>query len=176
MSKKEPNKFKDLDIEFLRKVAVEDFAVEVEPDSNYDVVIAALTEAGVGWDLFLEAHPKFKPQPVVTSPNPVNPATLSVGNEQPVDPTQKWADDERGRAENAKEQPAIRVKEEIVVKPTDKFLIKMTRENPLFEVRGYRFTQSHPYALVDAGDANYILQNEDGFRQAFPAELEEFYG
>jgi hypothetical protein len=75
-------------------------------------------------------------------------------------------------------QPVVHVAQPVVqaVTQTDKYLLKMTRENLVYQTRGYEFTQDHPYALVNATDAQWILENEEGFRQAFPAELTEFYG
>lgn len=59
----------------------------------------------------------------------------------------------------------------------DKYLIKMDkRQNPYFEFRQYVFTQENPYAILTAEDAEELLKTEEGFRQAFPSELQEFYG
>lgn len=65
--------------------------------------------------------------------------------------------------------------EEFRPKADKKYLIKMERENPYFEVGKYVFTKDHPYAIVDAEDVNVILRQEQGFRQALPDEIEEFY-
>ena len=54
-------------------------------------------------------------------------------------------------------------------------LIKMTRANPTFEDRGYRFTKSHPYVLVTEEDAEWFIENYEGFKIASPKELREFY-
>src|SRR6478735_4967842 len=43
-------------------------------------------------------------------------------------------------------------------------LLRMTRENGTFEIRGYRFTKEHPFALVEAEDAQAIMDAEEGFR------------
>jgi hypothetical protein len=68
------------------------------------------------------------------------------------------------------------------LKPQEEYLIKMTRDNPYFEVASvvnrnkiYRFTQDHPYAIMDAATAQAVLSKEERFRQAFPDELREFY-
>jgi hypothetical protein len=58
----------------------------------------------------------------------------------------------------------------------DKVLLKMNRENGTFTVRGYKFTKQHPYALVKADDAEYIVENIEGFYYASPKEAQEFYG
>lgn len=59
--------------------------------------------------------------------------------------------------------------------PQAEYLIKMTRANPYFEVGKYKFTQANPYNIMDAASAQYVLQQEEGFRQAFPDELRDFY-
>ena len=58
----------------------------------------------------------------------------------------------------------------------EEILVKMTRRNKTYEVRGYRFTQQHPYALVKEEDADYLIEFGGGFRQASPKEAREFYG
>lgn len=167
MSDSLPTSFKDLKVEELRRSAVEDFAVEVTDKDNKDSVIAALTESGVTWGDYVSQHPEVKPElpPVEsnreTEPDRGNVIGAKEVNGEPV--------------ENAvPTPPKVRVQEKTFT-PEDQYLIKMVRENPLYETRGYRFTQKHPYALVSAADAEYILNNEEGFRQAFPKELEEYY-
>lgn len=63
-----------------------------------------------------------------------------------------------------------------VVDPATAVLIRMDRRNPTYEIRGHAFTQQHPFALVGEDDANWILENEKGFRIASPKEAKEFYG
>lgn len=62
-----------------------------------------------------------------------------------------------------------------VLEEEPKVLIKMTRANPLYEIGRYRWTQKHPYVLVAEKDAERILIHEEGFRQATPGELQEYY-
>jgi hypothetical protein len=54
-------------------------------------------------------------------------------------------------------------------------LLKMERANGTYQVRGYRFTREHPYLPVKEDDANYILENIDGFKIASPREAQEYY-
>lgn len=54
-------------------------------------------------------------------------------------------------------------------------VVKMERENPTFEVLGYRFTREHPYVVMSAQDAQEIFDRERGFRQATPREAQEYY-
>ena len=58
----------------------------------------------------------------------------------------------------------------------EQMLLKMTRANPTYEVRGYRFTKVHPFAVVAASDAEWIVDNVEGFRYATPREAQEYYG
>ena len=54
-------------------------------------------------------------------------------------------------------------------------LLKMDRANFSYEIRGIRFTREHPYALVPQEDAEWIVENVDGFRYASPKEAKEYY-
>lgn len=56
-----------------------------------------------------------------------------------------------------------------------KILLKMTRKNGTFEVRGAVFTQKNPYAIVKESDADFIIQTYEGFSVATPREVREFY-
>lgn len=159
MSKK-PTKFKDLKVGELYRSASDDFALPVEETDSKDVLLAAFAEGGVEWGDYVTQHPEVAPDEDEYVPAPAN-VVGAVEEKQPV---------------VAVEAPVVRVDEGFQAKPNDQFLLKMTRKNALFETCGYRFTQEHPYALVDPGTAQYILEREDGFRQAFPNEVQEFYG
>lgn len=68
-------------------------------------------------------------------------------------------------------------KEEAKAKAAEpKILVRCTRENASFQVRGHTFTQESPFGIMPETDALYVLKNVDGFRRADPAEAEEFYG
>lgn len=56
-----------------------------------------------------------------------------------------------------------------------KVLLRMTRDNGTFEVRGARFTKTNPYAIVRERDADFIIEHYEGFRIASPREVKEFY-
>jgi hypothetical protein len=58
----------------------------------------------------------------------------------------------------------------------ERVLLRMTRKNPTFEIRGGKFTRERPFAFVSEDDAQWILDNEEGFRPATPKEVKEFYG
>lgn len=157
-----PKNFKDLGVDELFRSAIEDFALPVEEEDRgkRDVLLAAFMEGGVSFEDYLEQHPEFR-EPVTSGP-PV----VELVEEEFIE----------GVTVVPEEQVVVRVAEP--PKPTvkEKYLIKMVRENARFDVPGHSFTQNHPYALVDETTANYLLTKEEGFRQATPAELTEFYG
>jgi hypothetical protein len=57
----------------------------------------------------------------------------------------------------------------------DFVLVRMIRANNTYEIRGHSFTALHPYALVKAQDADYLIEVDGGFRMASPKEAREFY-
>jgi hypothetical protein len=60
--------------------------------------------------------------------------------------------------------------------PQSKQLLRMLRENGTYEIRGYKFTKAHPFALVNEDDAEFIVENDSsGFRYATPKEAKDFY-
>lgn len=77
--------------------------------------------------------------------------------------------------ENTVEVAAKEEEQVSQLKPAEKILLKMTRENFSYEVRGYRFSKDHPFVAVNAEDADWLIENEDGFRPASPKEAREFY-
>ena len=74
-----------------------------------------------------------------------------------------------------KEEEAVAAAEEKAAAP--KTLLRMLRANGTYEIRGYRFTRQHPFALVAEDDAEFITENDPaGFRYATPKEAQAFYG
>ncbi len=58
----------------------------------------------------------------------------------------------------------------------DVTLIKMTRNNPVYETsNGYRFTREAPFVLVDNDDIDWLIEVEGGFTIAKPSEVAAFY-
>lgn len=58
----------------------------------------------------------------------------------------------------------------------NKVLIKMTRFNNTYHIRGYQFSRQHPFALVTEDDADYLCRVDGGFSMATPGEAKEYYG
>lgn len=155
MSKEIPESFNDLTVDELRRTAVEDFAVDIKATDNKKTVLAALVEDGVEWSQYatLKGLNVPEPEPVVEPAPEVETADAAIP------------------------EPEVEIITAAALpQKVQKYLIRMERDNVRYDTRGYKFTQEHPYALVDADDANYILEKEIGFRMATPRELEEFYG
>jgi len=158
-------------VEELVKIAENDFAVNLSDDekSSKKLIAAALLENGVTFEQYLEFHPErrddfpeyAKPVEPVATPvaeNVVTSADVLDGNEQ-VEIVTKEA------------QPVLNANQQ--------WLVKMDRQNPVFEVSApsgavHVFTQAHPYVLMSAVDAEHVL-HEDGFRQAYPSEIQDYY-
>lgn len=54
-------------------------------------------------------------------------------------------------------------------------LVRMDRENPAYEINGYKFTREHPYVAMSQEDADFIFDTQIGFRMATPREVQEYY-
>ncbi len=62
-------------------------------------------------------------------------------------------------------------------KPTGEnaVLVRMERQNPAYEINGYKFTREHPYVVMSEEDAEFIFETQVGFRMATPREVQEYY-
>lgn len=67
------------------------------------------------------------------------------------------------------------VEEEKPAAPEKNTLVKMTRANPTYQVRGYTFTKQHPFVPVTEDEADWIVGNIPGFAIATPKEVREYY-
>lgn len=124
---------------------------------------ADLEDAGVTFAQYLEQfHPDVAPVPEPTADLP------------PQVDVEDWPDAPEGGVEVT---APLTVEPELTLAPAEKYLIKFVGENPYFEFGKYKFSTEKPYGIMPAADAQRALVEEPTkFRQAFPAELEEFYG
>lgn len=129
----------------LLRTAEEDFAVEVDKSWPKAKIIEELDASGVNFAMYLEQNPDKAAEFSEVPDNVIK---------EPV---------------NKNAAPPVEDKDE------RKILIKMVRANPLYEIGRYRWTTKHPYVLVNEKDADHILIKEEGFRQATPGELQEYY-
>jgi len=84
-------------------------------------------------------------------------------------------EDEPEVEEEKPEAPVAKTEAAAEFKPASKVLVKMTRANGTYEVRGLKFTKAHPFLPVSADDANYLVEELEGFKIASPREAEEYY-
>ena len=124
----------------------EQFGVEVKHSWNKANVIHAFEEDGVTVELI---HGLAQPEPDEDEPVEIA-AYEPVEDEEPLAP--------------------------VAVDDEDLVLVKMTRENWSYEVRGYKFNRTHPFGLVKESDADYLVEVDGGFRTATPREAREYYG
>jgi len=99
---------------------------------------------------------------------------------------QKWQQIEEAR-EDADEhvEPTTKQKKNAVKVTTaakkkgntpDEVVVKMTRPNMTYEVRGHRFTREHPFVVMTEDQAQEIFDLDgSGFRLATPREVQEYY-
>lgn len=132
-----------------------------ETEGNVELLKADLLENGVTFEQYLAAfHPTAAPEP--------EPFVLP----EPVD-VEDWPDAEESEVNNVSVVTVPQVPE---FAQEQKYLIRFIGENPYFEFGKYKFTSEKPYGVMTATDAQRALVEEPTkFRQAFPAELEEFY-
>lgn len=77
-----------------------------------------------------------------------------------------------------------RLANEVLEEPTqdeevaegERVLVRMTRKNPRYDVRGATFTQEKPFAFLSEDDAAWVVENIEGFRPALQKEVRDFYG
>lgn len=128
------------------EAVAEQFAVDLKTNMRKPAIIKEIEENGVTFDMYQAL---------------LEPAEEAIEDEDidvvvaPVTP-----------------QPAVEEEDD----DADYVVVKMTRTNFTYQVRGYRFTRQHPYALVKEEDADYLIERDGGFRMASPREVREFYG
>lgn len=151
-----PESFNDLSREELERAA-NWFGSETE--GTDEEIIADLDDFGVTWNMYarefkVEGYEHLPPQDAVP-PRQVDESDLLDGEVEVTEPITQAP---------------------VTLAPAEKYLIKFIGENPYFERGKYRFTTDRPYAVMPATDAQRALVEEPTkFRQAFPAELAEFY-
>lgn len=144
--------FKQLNKDVLSQVA-EEFAVEwTTEDPTKEQMIKDLEEEGVTWKMYKAAFPD-----PTDEPEP----------EEVQEPEPEDADDDIEEEEQPQASRRFTRSSEV--------LVKMTRENGTYEVRGYKFTRSHPFLVVKSADADFLVEELGGFKIASPREAEEYY-
>lgn len=167
--------FTDLPIAELRRLADDVYPVELSEEENKDKKKAALALEAVGanWSEYLKMHATDEIR-----------EKFAAEYNALVDPDNRSGGDGVVTSEqinSSADEPVAAVEEVKIItreepKVTEKYLVKMTRENPLYQVGPYKFTKTHPYALVEGKDLRSLMEHEGGgFRQAYPDEIEDYY-
>lgn len=157
-TRKVPKSFNDL---LKPELVAAALAFGANEDGSAKEIKADLLELGVTWENYMEAF--YPEEPVLEK---VEEFTMP-----PATDIEDWIDEE---VNEVSEVQTIDPRPQLA--PQEKYLIKFKGENPYFERGRYKFSQAKPYAIMPADDAQAALTEEpEKFRQAFPAELQEFY-
>lgn len=154
----------------LAKIA-DEFVLEVEDTDDEDELRAAV--AGVRQEEIALSFPEFKDRlELETDEDDEEESALVTSDNTP----KKGAAKKAAKKAPAKKAAAktAEAKSKTVV-PDDRTLLKMTRNNPVYEVRGYRFTRQMPYVFVKNEDVDFLIEVEGGFTVAKPSEVESFF-
>lgn len=154
----------------------EAFAVDIDPkNDNIQEIAAKLAQDGVtpeSWQK-MQGGNVVDEKPVVVE---VVVEKTDVEKDEPTNVSPALAEEEVLAEETEKEEAAVEaVLEELEPEPEALALLKMVRRNYSYEIRGYRFTATHPFVLVSESDAEYLVEVDRGFRYATPKEAKDYY-
>jgi hypothetical protein len=151
-----------MSFETLNKAQLDDAAKQfgidwTKTDPKKNEMIKDLEEEGITWKMYKQANPDPEPEEEDEEP------------EQEEDDTTESAvvAEVTGDEDTAEKKFSPRARQPV--------LVKMTRANPSYEVRGYNFTKRHPFLPVSPDDAEYLVNSLGGFSIATPKEVDEFY-
>lgn len=131
----------------LRKIATEEYGLDVDATHDKNGIIAALDLEGITF----EDYKAFKD----ASGKPLDEV------EDVVEDVKKTTKVVKAKAEKAQ--------------PAETMVVKMQRQNFSYQTNGVSFTKEDPFALVSKDIAQKIFDSEEGFVPATPREIEEFY-
>jgi hypothetical protein len=158
--------------EELAKIA-DEFVLDVEDADDEDELRAAV--AGVKQEELALSFPEFKDRLELEDDEDDDEESALVTSEStPKKGAAKKTAAKKAPAKKAAATKTAEAKSKTVV-PDDRTLLKMTRNNPVYEVRGYRFTRQMPYVFVKNEDVDFLIEVEGGFTVAKPSEVETFF-
>jgi hypothetical protein len=88
--------------------------------------------------------------------------------------TYEFYEERLGNEDDSAPAP-VEVKKQAKMGDPDTMVVKMERQNLIYETHGLRFTRDHPFALATHEQAQEIFDTEEGFRPATPRELQDYY-
>ncbi len=167
----------------LYHLATESFGLDIDQTATKPQIVAALAENGVNWETAVVYDQAAKAWQEANSPKvDDNVITSDKVNSRDEEEGVEARDDNIVTSDSIN-KPTKRTRAPkssvSIVSQTNvpaQVLIKMDRENPTYQIRGYTFTGDHPFAIVDSENAEYIVSYVEGFRYATPKEAQEFYG
>lgn len=163
--------YENLDEERLRKIA-DEFVIEVEDDESEESLRNKLSTLAVPEVLL--SFPEYAELLEEDSDEADDDALITSDN-TPQKPAKKSVTKKAAAKKVVAKKTAAPTKSKTVV-TDDHTLIKMTRNNPIYEVRGYRFVRdSAPFVMVKNEDVDFLIEVEGGFTVAKPSEVESFY-
>lgn len=154
----------DLNATELKKI-VEEFVIDAEDDASEDELREAVQSSNVTDKEIVLSFPDLAEK--LDEENDEEDSEVIASDSTPAKgrPAKKTA---------AKKAVAKKATAKTVV-PDDRTLIKMTRNNPVYEVAGYRFERTHPFVLVKDEDVDFLIEVEGGFTVAKKSEVEAYY-
>jgi hypothetical protein len=157
--------FEDFNKAELKKLA-DEFVLDVEDDASEEDLRAAVQ--GLKAEEVALSFPEWSDRLVEEEDDEDEESALVTSEATPKKAAKK------APAKKAAVKKTAAKKAETVVED-DNYLIKMTRNNPVYEIRGYRFTRAMPYVYVKAADVDFLIEVEGGFQMAKPSEVEAFF-
>lgn len=152
---------------FLKKDLVkyaEHFGVEFSKTDNKSTIAEAMGNDGIDLELIK-----------TTFPQDFEDAEEDEFEQVDAKDTNTITSDQFLETDDEPKSEQVKRSRKPVVRDDDLLLMKMTRSNIYYEIRGYKFTREAPYALVKEDDVDYLIEVEGGFQLATPREVREFY-
>lgn len=161
----------DLSNSQMKDVA-DEFVLDVDIDNEDDVRAAV---EGLNPDEVALSFPQWA-ETIIDEPeeDDEEETGLVTSDNTPKKGTAKKTAAKKAPAKKAAAAKTAESKSKTVI-PDDRTLLKMTRNNPVYEVRGYRFTRQMPYVFVKNADVDFLIEVEGGFTVAKPSEVEKFF-
>lgn len=158
--------FEDFNKNELKQIA-DEFVLDVDADNEAELRAAV---EGLDAEEVALSFPKWADRLVDEEDEEETALVTSESTPAKGRPAKKAA----AKKATAKKTVAPKAEPKTVV-PDTNTLLKMTRNNPVYEVRGYRFTRAMPYVFVKNEDVDFLIEVEGGFTVAKPSEVESFF-
>lgn len=175
--------FKDLTIPQLRGLATT-FRVNLNGKTRKPEIVKAIEDAGITWNMYESLTSVPDEEPALSFEEDLEPAhEPEVAGQEPLPFEVEWPDYSSEDADFEADPVVAQapVEPEVAIAPVEEkepeyMVVKMDRENRVFQAFGYEFTRENPYMLVTQDEADVLIEEIGGFRASSPRELREYYG